>query len=155
MIPQSIKDAKRLLQLHKITSKQLAEQCLNRINAKNASINAFISHNNNIQESGENGILSNIPIAVKDNFVMSISETTAGSNMLRNYKSPYDATVVKQLSEAGAFIIGKTNLDEFAMGSGTVTSAFGVVKNPLDETRSAGGSSGGSAAAVAMGACLG
>jgi len=99
--------------------------------------------------NGESGALLGVPLAHKDIFVTRDLPTTAGSKMLAGYRSPFDATVVQRLADAGTVTVAKLNCDEFAMGSGNENSAFSPVRNPWDATRVPGGSSGGSAAAVA------
>lgn len=113
-------------------------------------LNAFLAVDRTAQ-GASTGVLAGVPVAVKDNIATSVMPTTCASRVLEGYVSPFEATVVRKLRDAGAAIIGKTNMDEFAMGSSSENSAYGAVRNPLDRSRVPGGSSGGSAAAVAAG----
>ncbi len=144
------------------TSRELTEHQLARIKRLDGEINSFITVTpeqalsaadaaDAARAKGEAGPLSGLPLAIKDLFCTEGVLTTAGSKMLGNFVSPYDATVVEKLKAAGMVSLGKTNMDEFAMGSSNENSAFGPVTNPWDAAAVPGGSSGGSAAAVAAG----
>ena len=144
-----------------ITSKEITAAVLEKIEATEAEINAFISVTpeqalaraeevDGRRASGaELGVLAGIPLAIKDVICVEGGRTTCGSRILENFIAPYDATIVGRLRRADAVFIGKTNMDEFAMGSSTENSHFGPTRNPRDPERVPGGSSGGSAAAVA------
>ena len=122
------------------------------IRDKDKEIHAFLEVFDDPRSYG-NGPLSGKTISIKDNILLEGHKATAGSKILENFTAPYDATVIKKIKEAGAIIVGRTNMDEFAMGSSTENSAYGVTRNPHDLSKVAGGSSGGSAAAVAAGMC--
>jgi len=162
----SIKELSNLLREKKISSVEITTDYLQHIKKKNPEINAFITVDEDrslaqakladqIIQKGEGDVLTGVPIAQKDIFCTEDWLTTCGSKMLHNFVAPYDATVVKKFNEVGAVNLGKTNMDEFAMGSSNETSYFGGVKNPWDLTRVPGGSSGGSAAAIAARMCPG
>lgn len=162
-----------ILQAHKglnskdFKAEELVRDCIGAIEEKDKEINAFITVfkdeailqakeiDEKIAQGQEIGILEGIPLAIKDNILVQGKKCTAGSKILENYAAAYDATIVSRLKKQGAIIIGKTNLDEFAMGSSTESSGFGPTKNPLNTKMVPGGSSGGSAAALAANMCLG
>ncbi len=161
MINKSLKELAQALATKQISSVELSTLFLDRIERLNPDINAFVTVDREKTlamaraadariAAGTAGSLTGIPVAQKDIFCAEGWTTTCGSKMLANFVSPYDATVIRKMhSEAGMVSLGKTNMDEFAMGSSNETSFFGQVKNPWDRSRVPGGSSGGSAAAVA------
>lgn len=141
----------------KISPTELVQATLANIKQLNPDLNAFIAINDHVsapQTVSQDQVLQAIPLAIKDNILTTDLKTTAGSKMLANFQSVYPATVMEKLLQAGVVNIGKTNMDEFAMGSSTETSYFGVTKNPWNSKKVPGGSSGGSAAAVASGQVL-
>jgi aspartyl-tRNA(Asn)/glutamyl-tRNA(Gln) amidotransferase subunit A len=161
----TIASARIKLDRGEISATQLTEACLTHIRELNPSLNACLlideagalaaaGEADKRLKSGEQGSLLGIPYLCKDNIMTKGLKTTAASKILENYVAPYDATVIRKLKEAGAILLGKTNLDEFGHGASTENSAYGPTKNPHDLSRVAGGSSGGSAAAVAANMCL-
>ena len=155
---KSVSELKTMLNNNDISNTELIKETFSLIKS-NAKLNAFITLNeeesmnkaNKLDNSPSSGSLAGIPIAQKDLFCTKDLKTTCGSNMLSNFIPPYSATVIKNLENAGCISVGKTNMDEFAMGSSNETSFYGNVQNPWGKNLVPGGSSGGAAAAVAAG----
>lgn len=154
----TIAEAARALRARKLTVRELWDACIAEATMKNADLNAYleifdtddaaISVAQKRIDDGDASPLCGIPLAIKDNILLDGHIASAASKMLESYRATYDATVIERLKEAGALFIGRTNMDEFALGGSTENSAFGVTRNPHDTTRVAGGTSGGSAVAV-------
>ena len=161
----SIVEASQKLAAKEISAVDLARACKEEIDAKNQSLNAYLEVFEDIEEQakqaddrrakGESNPLLGIPLAIKDNILIEGRKVSAASKILEGYVATYDATIIKKLKDAGAVFLGRTNMDEFAHGSSTENSAYGPTKNPHDASRVPGGSSGGSAAAVAAHMALG
>src|SRR3989338_5398372 len=155
----TIAEAARTLRSRELTVRELWDACAEAAEARNSDLNAFleifdaddatIAAAQERIDANDSSLLTGIPLAIKDNILIKKKIASAASKMLENYRATYDATVVTKLKDAGALFLGRTNMDEFAMGSSTEHSAFGKTLNPHDLTRVPGGSSGGSAAAVA------
>jgi aspartyl-tRNA(Asn)/glutamyl-tRNA(Gln) amidotransferase subunit A len=157
----SLSQLSKALHQGEISSTELTQHYIDKIHA-NTALNAFISVDEEYAltqahladkelKNGQGKVFTGIPMALKDLFCTTKMKTTCGSKMLANFYAPYDATLAIKLREKGAILLGKTNMDEFAMGSANENSYFGPVKNPWDKERVSGGSSGGSAVAVAAG----
>jgi aspartyl-tRNA(Asn)/glutamyl-tRNA(Gln) amidotransferase subunit A len=164
MINSSLKQLSSQLAARKISSVELTQLYLDRINSLNPDLNAYVTLNADVTlaqakaadtrlAAGTGEALTGIPFAQKDIFCAQGWRTTCGSKMLETFIAPYDAHVISQFNKAGAVNLGKTNMDEFAMGSSNETSYFGKVKNPWNRNAVPGGSSGGTAAAVAARLC--
>ncbi len=164
MIEKTAAELSASLAAKEVSSEELTRAYLDRIGSLNGQLNAYITvcEESALQQAraadekragGDKSPLLGVPIAHKDIFCTNGVTTTCGSRMLHKFIAPYDATVVENFNKAGAVLLGKTNMDEFAMGSSNETSFFGPVRNPWDTKRVPGGSSGGSAAAVAADLC--
>ena len=161
----TIKKARELLDNKKISVKELVDFYLKNIEDQNKNLNVFLEVYKDVAEQikeaqamideGKAEALTGIPIAIKDNILIKGKKASGASKILENYTATYTATATQKLIDQKAIILGRVNMDEFAMGSSTENSAFGVTKNPSDHSRVAGGSSGGSAASVASNMALG
>ncbi len=160
----SLADIRKKLDRKEIGAVELTKEYLKKIEETDGKINSYITvcAENAIEDAkraqeaideGRGGAFTGLPVSVKDNICTNGVKTTCASRMLEDFVPPYDATAVTKLKNAGAVILGKTNMDEFAMGGSSQTSYFGGVKNPYDTSRVTGGSSGGAAASVAAGLC--
>src|SRR3989344_4681565 len=152
----TIKDISEGLAKKEFSAEEILSHYSNKIGLENKKLNAYLSTLDfqNSKFKIQNSSLAGVPAAIKDNMLIDGTVATAGSKILENYTSAYDATVIDKLKKAGVQFLGKTNMDEFAMGSSVENSAFGPTKNPHDLERVPGGSSGGSAAAVAADLCV-
>lgn len=160
----TIKSAHEDMKSGKYSAVDLAKAYLDEINKKNKEINAYLEVFSDVIEqakqaderfkSGTATLLTGIPFAIKDNILIKGRIASSASKILENYHASYDATVIEKLKKEGVVFLGRTNMDEFAMGGSTENSAYGVTKNPYDTERVAGGSSGGSAASIAMDGAL-
>ena len=166
VITMTITEARRALDAKEYSSLELTDAYLKEIANKDGDIHAYLEVGEKEAKeeakkadamiaAGKSLPLTGIPIAVKDNILVEGRIASAASKMLENYRATYDATVIKKLKAQGAVFLGRTNMDEFALGGSTENSAFGPTKNPHDTSRVPGGTSGGSAAAVAAGMALG
>jgi aspartyl-tRNA(Asn)/glutamyl-tRNA(Gln) amidotransferase subunit A len=161
----TIAEARSMLDAGKISSVELTQSCLAEIRSRNGALNAYLEvfeedaigeakRSDELRAAGSTrGILDGIPLAIKDNITIQGKHVTAGSKILEGYVGVADATVTRKLKGQGAVLLGRTNMDEFAMGSSTEHSAYGPTKHPRDPERVPGGSSGGSAVAVAADLC--
>ncbi len=160
----TIVEAAKALRAKECSVRELWDACHTEAERRNPELNAYLelfaADDAAIEaaqkriDGGDDSLLCGIPVAIKDNILIEGHIASAASKMLANYKATYDATVIQKLKAAGALFLGRTNMDEFAMGSSTEHSAYGSTKNPYDVSRVPGGSSGGSAAAVAAHMCI-
>ncbi len=148
ILGKSASEIIRLINKKEVNRKEIFAYFKKRLKKYNQQLNIYLTEAD-YKENDLNGLLSGLPIAVKDNFCTTGLRTTASSKVLDQFIPPYDSTVTKKVKEEGGLILGKTNMDAWAHGSSTETSDYGATKNPWDQNRSPGGSSGGSSAAVA------